>query len=56
VTALARPAATVNYRFVLSSERALQNTIHNTNTIQYNFKEKEKLVAGPRWDPDTKTF
>jgi hypothetical protein len=38
------PAATVNYRPTLSSERALQNN-----------KEKEKLVAGPRCVSDTKT-
>jgi hypothetical protein len=41
------PSATVNYRPVLSSERALQNN--------KRLKEKEKLVAGPRSAPDTKT-
>jgi hypothetical protein len=46
-------AATVNYRPVLSSERALQIT--NPQLPKENFKEKEKLVAGPRWVPDTKT-
>jgi hypothetical protein len=47
------PAATVNYRPVLSSERALQS--NKPATSKENFKEKEKLVAGPRWVPDTKT-
>jgi hypothetical protein len=42
------PAATVNYRPILSSERVLQNN-------KENLKEKEKLVAGPKWAPDTKT-
>jgi hypothetical protein len=55
VTALARLRSncTVNYRTVLSSERALQN--NKPATVKGNFKEKEKLVAGPRWVPDTKT-
>jgi hypothetical protein len=44
---------TVNYRPVLSSERALQN--NNTQMYEGTFKEKEKLVKGPRWAPDTKT-
>jgi hypothetical protein len=48
------PAATVNYRPVLSSERALQNNKPAT-VYKENVKEKEKLVAGPRWVPDTKT-
>jgi hypothetical protein len=47
------PAATVNYRPVLSSERALQNP--KPASVKKNFKEKEKLVAGPRWVLDTKT-
>jgi hypothetical protein len=46
------PAATVNYRPVLSSERAYKIT--NPQLSKENFKEKEKLVAGPRWVPDTK--
>jgi hypothetical protein len=41
-----RPAVTVNYRPVLSSERALQNK--NPQLSKDNFKKKEKLVAGPR--------
>jgi hypothetical protein len=45
---------TVNYRPVLSSERVLQNN-KNPQLSEGNFKEKEKLVAGPRWEPDTKT-
>jgi hypothetical protein len=55
VTALARPRSNsaVNYRPVLSSERALQN--NNTQMSEGNFKEKEKLDKGPRWAPDTKT-
>jgi hypothetical protein len=45
------PAATVNYRPVLSSERALQITNHNClKTIS----RRKKLVADPRWVPDTK--
>jgi hypothetical protein len=39
-----KPAATVNYRPVLSSVRALQN--NNPQLSKENFKEKEKLVAG----------
>jgi hypothetical protein len=56
VTALARPRSdlTLNYRPVLSSERALQN---NNAAAVYtgNFMAKEKLVTGPRWAPDTGT-
>jgi hypothetical protein len=29
--------------------------ITNPKLSKANFKEKEKLVAGPRWVPDTKT-
>jgi hypothetical protein len=29
--------------------------ITNSNCLQENLKEIEKLVAGPRWAPDTKT-
>jgi hypothetical protein len=29
--------------------------ITNSNCLQENLKEKEKLVAGPRWAPDAKT-
>jgi hypothetical protein len=47
------PAATVNYRLVLSSERKLKIT--NPQLSKENFKEKEKFVEGPRWVPDTKT-
>jgi hypothetical protein len=43
---------TVNYRPVLSPERVLQNIPQLSDG---NFKEKQKLVAGPRWVPDTKT-
>jgi hypothetical protein len=52
VTALARPRSnyTANYRPVFSSERALQN-----NKPQLSKEEKEKLVADPKWVPDTKT-
>jgi hypothetical protein len=53
-TALARPEATVNYRSVLSSEKALQN--NKAATVQRKFQwEKKKSAAGPRWVPDTKT-
>jgi hypothetical protein len=54
LAALAKPRSnsTVNYRPVLSSERALQN--NNTQISEGNFKEKEKLVKGPRWAPGTK--
>jgi hypothetical protein len=27
----------------------------NSNCLKENLKETEKLVAGPRWVPDTKT-
>jgi hypothetical protein len=47
------PAATVNYRPVLSSERTLKIT--NPQLSKENIKEKDKLVADPRWAPDTKT-
>jgi hypothetical protein len=46
------PAATVNYRPVLSSERALQD--NKPTTVERKF-QGEKLVAGPRWVPDTQT-
>jgi hypothetical protein len=36
-----------------SSEKALKIT--NPQLSKRNFKEKEKLVTGPRWAPDTKT-
>jgi hypothetical protein len=49
----AQSNCTVNYRPVLSSERALKIT--NPQLSKENFKEKEKLVAGPRWVPDSKT-
>jgi hypothetical protein len=29
--------------------------ITNSNCLKENLKEKEKLVAGPRWVPNTKT-
>jgi hypothetical protein len=29
--------------------------IPNRNCLKEKLKEKEKLVAGPRWAPDTKT-
>jgi hypothetical protein len=51
VTALARPRSNLNYRPVLLSERELQNY----KLSEENFKEEVKLVAGPRWVPDTKT-
>jgi hypothetical protein len=55
VTALARSISncTVNYRAVLSSERALK--IINSLPSKGNSKEKEKLVEGPRWAPDWST-
>jgi hypothetical protein len=50
------PAATVNYRPILSSERALQNNkLTNPKLFKENFKEKGKLAAGPSWVPETKT-
>jgi hypothetical protein len=51
-TALVRTAAAVNYRPVLSSERALQN--NKPQLPKEHLKEKEKLVAGPKWALDTK--
>jgi hypothetical protein len=55
VTALTRPRnnCTVNYGPVLSSEGKLQSNNHALS--EENQKEKEKLVAGHRWVPDTKT-
>jgi hypothetical protein len=47
------PAETVNYRSILSTERALQK--RNSQLSKENFKEKKKLVTGLRWGPDTKT-
>jgi hypothetical protein len=40
-------------RPVLSSDRVLQN--NKPATVKQNLKEKEELVAGLRWEPDTKT-
>jgi hypothetical protein len=45
-------AATVNYRPVLSSVR---HKITNPQLSKENLKEKEKLAAGPTWEPDTRT-
>jgi hypothetical protein len=55
VTALTRPRSncTVNYRPVLSSERALQN--NKAATVWRKYQGKEKLFAGPRRAPDTRT-
>jgi hypothetical protein len=47
------PSATIHYRPVLSSERALQIT--NPQLSKESFMEKEKSVAGPRWVPDRQT-
>jgi hypothetical protein len=38
-----------------SSRQSGRYKITNRQLSKENFKEKEKLVAGPRWVPDTKT-
>jgi hypothetical protein len=38
-----------------SSRQRGRYKITNRNCLQENHKEKEKLVAGPKWAPDTKT-
>jgi hypothetical protein len=38
-----------------SSRQRARYKIANPQLSKENFKEKEKLVAGPRWVPDTKT-
>jgi hypothetical protein len=38
-----------------SSRQRGHYKITNPQLSKENFKEKEKLVAGPRWVPDTKT-
>jgi hypothetical protein len=43
-TALARPAATVNYRSAFSSERALQND--KPVTVQRKFQGERKIGRG----------
>jgi hypothetical protein len=39
----------------LSSRQRGRYKITNPQLSKRNFKEKEKLVVGPRWAPDTKT-
>jgi hypothetical protein len=38
-----------------SSRQRGRYNITNSNCLQENLKKIEKLVAGPRWAPDTKT-
>jgi hypothetical protein len=38
-----------------SSRQRGRYKITNPQLSDGNFKEKEKLVAGPRWAPDTRT-
>jgi hypothetical protein len=38
-----------------SSRQRGRYMIHNRNCLQEKLTEKEKLVAGPRWTPDTKS-
>jgi hypothetical protein len=38
-----------------SSRQRERYKITNRNCLKENLKEKEKLVAGPKWVPDTKT-
>jgi hypothetical protein len=38
-----------------SSRQRGSYNITNSNCLKENIKEIEKLVAGPRWAPDTKT-
>jgi hypothetical protein len=38
-----------------SSRQRGRHKITNTQLSEGNFEEKEKLVTGPRWAPDTKT-
>jgi dipeptidyl aminopeptidase/acylaminoacyl peptidase len=38
-----------------SSRQRVRYKITNRNSLKENVKEEEKLVAGPRWAPDTKT-
>jgi hypothetical protein len=45
------------FRLVLAIIKGIHKILKRS-TIQLsegNFEEKEKLVAGPRWAPDTKT-
>jgi hypothetical protein len=56
VTALARPRSnsTVNITDPSSRQRGRYKII-KPQLSKGNFKEKEKLVAGPKWVPDNKT-
>jgi hypothetical protein len=38
-----------------SSHQRGRYKMTNRNCLKENLKEKEKLVVGPRWAPDTKT-
>jgi hypothetical protein len=52
-TALAKTSS--NSKFGPSSRQRGRYKIINPQLSKENFKEKEKLVADPRWVPDTKT-
>jgi hypothetical protein len=53
VTALAK---TSSYSITDPSSRQRgRYNITNSNCLKENLKEIEKMVAGPRWAPDTKT-
>jgi hypothetical protein len=39
----------------MAGKKRVTSAITNSQLSKENFKEKEKLVAVPRWVPDTKT-
>jgi hypothetical protein len=54
VTALARTSSYSKITDPSFRQRGRYN-ITNSNCLKENLKEIEKLVAGPRWAPNTKT-
>jgi hypothetical protein len=53
VTALARTSS--NSKLQTRPRQRVRYKITNSNCLKENLKEKEKLVASPRWAPDTRT-
>jgi hypothetical protein len=50
-TALARTSSNSK----LQTRPLVRESATNSNCLKENLKEKEKLVVGPKWAPDTKT-
>jgi hypothetical protein len=55
VTALARPRSNCTVIYDPSSRQRGRYKITNLQLCKGYFKEKDKLVTGPRWESDTRT-